>query len=113
MPGILTTTSSVMCMHGGSAVLTTTNALMTVAGAPALLQTDVHPIAGCPFQIPFGVGTKPSPCVRIVWLTGTFRFTVGGVGVLTQTSLGLCLSVEGIPQSLAVVAGASPGSIAL
>ncbi|HEX5707546.1 MAG TPA: hypothetical protein VFX96_09640 [Pyrinomonadaceae bacterium] len=113
MPGILTTTSSVMCVHGGSAILTTSNTLMTVAGAPALLQTDVHTIAGCPFQIPVGVGTKPSPCVRIVWLTGTTRFTVGGVGVLSQTSLGICLSPEGIPQSLAIVSGASPGTIAL
>ena len=113
MPGVLTTVSSVMCIHGGSAILTTTNALVTVKGAPALLQTDVHAIAGCPFQIPVGVGTKPSPCVRITWLTGTFKFSVGGVGVLTQSSLGLCLSAEGIPQSIAVISGASPAAAAL
>ncbi|HYN86374.1 MAG TPA: hypothetical protein VER32_14085 [Pyrinomonadaceae bacterium] len=113
MPGVLTTASSVTCMHGGSAILTTTNALVTVKGAPALLQTDVHAVAGCPFQIPVGVGTKPSPCVRVVWLTGTFKLTVGGVGVLTQSSLGLCLSVEGIPQGIAVVGGASPATAAL
>ncbi len=45
---ILTTTSTVMCPHGGQAMLITSNTQALVDGAPMLLQTDVHPIVGCP-----------------------------------------------------------------
>lgn len=109
MPGgILTTASTVMCPHGGTAVLTTSNARLTASNMPALLQTDVHAVAGCPFQIPVGVGTKPSPCIRIQWQGATTRLTAGGAGVLVQSSVGICYSPEGAPQGTAIVANASP-----
>ena len=108
MPGVLTTASTVMCPHGGSAVLTTSNAHLTVANMPALLQSDVHSVAGCPFQIPFGAGTKPSPCIRIEWQGGTTKLTVGGPGVLVQSSTGICYSAEGAPQGTATIFNASP-----
>ena len=64
MPGyILTTSSTVMCMHGGTATLTTSNTKMKIDGSPALLESDIHPVAGCPFTIPPG---KPSPCIARV-----------------------------------------------
>ena len=111
MPGsVLTAASTVLCMHGGQAILTTTNTRLLVGGVPALLQTDVHAVAGCPFQIPFGVGTKPSPCIRIEWLGGSTKLTVGGVGVLVQTSVGICYSPEGAPQGVAIVAATAPGT---
>ena len=114
MPGgVLTTASTVMCPHGGSAVLTTSNARLTVANMPALLQTDVHSVAGCPFQIPVGAGTKPSPCIRIEWQGGTTKLTVGGPGVLVQSSVGICYSPEGAPQGTAIVANASPKTSAM
>jgi hypothetical protein len=99
-----------MCTHGGSAVLTTSNAKLLVGQMPALLQTDVHSVAGCPFQIPFGVGTKPSPCIRIQWMSGSTRLTVGGVGVLVQSSVGICFSPEGIPQGTAIIAATQAGT---
>lgn len=106
MPGgILTTASTIMCPHGGTAIPATSNTSLTVGGAPALLQSDVLAVAGCPFQIPVGTGTKPSPCVRIEWQAGTTRVTPG---VLVQSSVGLCYSPEGAPQGTAVVANASP-----
>ena len=102
MPGnILTVTSTVLCMHGGSAILTTANTRLMVDNAPALMATDVHAVAGCPFQIPFGTGTKPSPCVRIEWLAGSTQLQGNGGGVLLQSSIGICYSPEGVIQGIA------------
>lgn len=96
---ILTTGSSIMCPHGGQAVLFTTNTRVTVGGMPALIETDIHPIAGCPFTI----GPKYSPCIRIQWTAGASRAPVGGVNVLVQTSIGQCINAEGAPQGIAIV----------
>ena len=102
MPGnVLTIASTVLCMHGGSAILTTANTKMTIDGAPALLESDVHSVAGCPFQIPVGAGTKPSPCIRIEWSAGSTQMQLNGVGVLVQSSIGKCFSPEGAMQGLA------------
>jgi hypothetical protein len=111
--GVLTTASTVMCPHGGPAILTTSNTRLVIGGMPALLQTDVHSVVGCPFQIPFGVGTKPSPCIRIQWLSGTTRLSGAGGGVLVQSSVGLCFSPEGIPQGTAVIAAAQTQTTAV
>ena len=96
---ILTTTSTVMCPHGGQALLLTTNTEALIDGAPALLQTDVHPIVGCPFT-PIAY----SPCVTIRWLTAATQTSVRNVPVLLQTSVGLCLNAAQAPQGIAVVA---------
>jgi hypothetical protein len=105
MPGnILTAGSTVMCMHGGQAILTTSNSKLMVDHMPALLESDVHAVAGCPFQIPFGTGTKPSPCIRIEWSMGSVQVTVNGTGVLVRTSIGKCISPEGAPQGIATIA---------
>ena len=104
MPGnILTIGSTVLCMHGGSAVLTTSNSKMMVDNLPALLETDVHSVAGCPFQIPVGAGTKPSPCIRIEWSGGSAKIQVNGAGVLLQSSIGKCFSPEGAMQGIASI----------
>ncbi len=103
---VLTTSSTVMCTHGASAALTTANAKVMVDGSPALLESDVHSVAGCPFQIPVGPGTKPSPCIRIQWSGGAVQMQVNGVGVLTQSSVGQCYSAEGAVQGVATISNA-------
>ena len=105
MPGyVLTISSSVMCMHGGSAILTTSNTKVMADNVPALLESDVHSVAGCPFQIPAPSGTKPSPCIRIEWSGGSQQMQVNGVGVLMQSSIGKCYSPEGAMQGIAIIA---------
>jgi hypothetical protein len=99
MSPLLTTTSTVMCPHGGMATLTTGNSQAVAAGAPVLLLTDRHTIVGCAFA-PGGV---PSPCLSIQWLTGATQSTIGGVPALLQTSVGLCLNVAQAPQGTAIV----------
>ena len=102
MPGnVLNISSTVLCMHGGSAILTTSNSKLMVDNVPALLESDVHSVAGCQFQIPVGPGTKPSPCVRIEWSLGATQMQVNGVGVLLQSSIGKCYSPEGAMQGVA------------
>jgi hypothetical protein len=95
---ILTTTSTVMCPHGGQAQLLTTNSEMLIDGAPALLQTDVHPIVGCTFTPAAYV-----PCLSIRWVTAATQTNVRNVPVLLQTSVGLCLNAAQAPQGTAIV----------
>lgn len=95
---ILTTASTLMCPHGGQVQLSSSNSQANIQGSPALLLSDRHTVSGCPFQIPVGPGTKPQPCVSVQWLVGATQTRVGGVPVLLQSSVGLCLSAEQIPQ---------------
>jgi hypothetical protein len=95
---ILTTTSTVMCPHGGMAQLVTTNTDALVDGAPMLLQTVVHPIVGCPFT-----PVAYSPCLSIRWVTAAAQTSVRNVPVLLQTSVGLCLNAAQAPQGTALV----------
>ena len=96
---ILTTASVVTCPHGGMAQLVTSNTEMIIEGAPALLQSDIHPIVGCPFA-----PAAPSPCVLIQWITAATQTSVHGVPVLLQNSIGLCLNPTQAPQGTALVA---------
>ena len=101
MPGqILTIASTIQCPHGGMVILSTSNS-KTLAGAPALLETDIHPVAGCPFTI----GPKYSPCVRVQWSAGAAQVKVNEVPVLVTSSIGICYSPESAPQGVAIIAG--------
>lgn len=95
---ILTTTSTVMCPHGGMAQLITTNTEAKVDGAPVLLQSDVHPIVGCTFT-----PVSYSPCLTIRWVTAATQTSIRSVPVLLQTSIGLCLNAAQAPQGTALV----------
>ena len=101
MPGyILTTSSQIMCTHGGTAMLTTTDTKVKVDNSLALLESDVHSVAGCPFTLP---GPKPSPCIRIEWLAGAIMCKIEGTKVLIQSSVGKCISAEGLTQGIALI----------
>jgi hypothetical protein len=104
MPAIITIDNEIQCPHGGMAVLTTSNTLFTVAGSAALLAADTPIIAGCVFNIS-GV---PSPCVLIQWAGAAESLTVNGLGVVLETSIGLCCNAAGAPQGPAIVNDATP-----
>jgi len=63
-----------------------------------LLLTDTHTVSGCPFQVPAPSGTKPQPCVTVMWQVGATQTKVNSTPVLLQSSVGLCYSAEQIPQ---------------
>jgi hypothetical protein len=58
---------------------------------------DLYAVAACPFQIPFGVGTKPQPCVTIRLAAAT-KVQVNLSPVLLVTPAALGYSAEQIPQ---------------
>lgn len=100
MPGqVLTTSSTIICTHGGQAILSTANAKVSVDNAPALLESDIHPVVGCPFT----VGTKYSPCIRIEWTAGAAKVTINETKVLVSSSIGKCINGEGAPQGVASI----------
>jgi hypothetical protein len=96
---MLTIKSTIQCPHAGQAILSTSNTKVARNLALVLIETDIHPIVGCPFT----VGTKYSPCVRIEWKAGHADSFVDGVPVLCQQSTGTCYSAEGAPQGIAVI----------
>lgn len=100
MPGdALTTASTIQCPHGGRALLLTSNTQTSAGGAPVLLESDIHPVVGCPFTI----GPKYSPCIRIEWTAGASKATIQSVNVLVQSSIGKCINPEGAPQGVAII----------
>ena len=99
----LTTNSQLICPHGGTVILNTTNVRVKVDGAYALLQTDVFSIAGCPFTIPAGPATIPSPCISIQWVLADMSVKVGGIPTLSESSVGLCFGATGLPQGTVTI----------
>jgi hypothetical protein len=89
------------CPHQtGRLALTTTNTRVFVNMTQAVLTLpDLPKVAGCLFQIPFGVGTKPQPCViaRLVPSTRVF-VNMSQPVVINAVTGAMCQSAEGIPQ---------------
>ena len=95
MPGpIFHVGATAICPHGGQVQTISSNARVLVGGMPAATLADTYLVAGCVFT----VGPKPQPCVRVQWLVPAVRVMVMGQPVILQTSTGLCLSAEQIPQ---------------
>jgi hypothetical protein len=97
MAALITTASSLQCPHGGMVSIVSSNAQVQ-ASAPLALATDTFTIAGCPFQIPVGVGTVPHPCVSVQWVKPNVLTSVNGTPTLAQDSIGLCLAADQAPQ---------------
>ena len=90
--------ATINCTHAAAAQVVPGNARVTLGGLPVATLSDQYPVAGCPFQIPVGAGTKPSPCIRLQWTTTATRVLVNGVPPITAGSSGLGLSPESAPQ---------------
>ena len=87
MPNLLTTASTMMCPHGGTVTAIPGQTQATI-DAPIVRLSDTFIIAGCAFA-PGGV---PMPCVTVQWVVGATRVQAGGDFVLTESSVGLCMS---------------------
>jgi hypothetical protein len=100
----LNVNSTLQCPHGGTVQIISTNTRVKIDNAYAALATDQFLISGCPFQIPVGTGTIPSPCLTVRWLVADMRAKVNGTPTLSQSSAGLCLNAMQVPQGPVVIA---------
>lgn len=99
MPGLLLTQGlTAFCPHSGNLQVISQLTRVKLSGKAVLLQNDSGTVSGCPFQVPAGAVTKPQPCVRVTFLSGATRVRASGQPVLLQDTIGLCHSVEQIPQ---------------
>jgi len=108
MPGLLLHVGvAAQCTHGATATIAPSQPRVLVSGQPVANITAATAVAGCPFQIPVGAGTKPQPCVLVKWLMSSARFLVNGQpAALTPApgpAPGICQSAEQIPQGPPVV----------
>ena len=113
MPGFLMHVNAVMqCTHGAPATIGPSQPRVLVNGQPIATMLSVMTVAGCPFQIPVGAGTKPQPCVLVKWTMPSVRFLVNGQpAALIPTpgpGPGICQSVEQIPQGPPIVSVVQP-----
>jgi len=96
MPGFLFHVgATAICPHGGQVTVIPSGPRVMVNGMPAATVADLCLVAGCAFTLP---GPKPQPCVKVQWLAPSARILINGQPALMQTSTGLCLSAEQIPQ---------------
>src|SRR5438093_10780222 len=96
--------SSLQCPHGGSVQIISANTRVKVDNAYAALSTDQFIISGCPFQIPIGTGTKPSPCMTVQWVLSDLKVKVNSTATLSRSSVGICQTAEQIPQGPVLIA---------
>jgi hypothetical protein len=71
---------------------------------PAATMADQYLIAGCVFN----VAGAPHPCVRVQWLVPAVRVTASLMPLILQTSVGLCLAADQVPQGPPVVSSTQP-----
>jgi hypothetical protein len=101
MPGfIVHELLGAQCPHQAPVTVTPTQIRVLVSGRRVATASSALTIAGCLFQVPFGVGTKPQPCINVKWALLSTRVRVGSEPVLLQPpgpGAGMCLSVDPIP----------------
>jgi uncharacterized Zn-binding protein involved in type VI secretion len=88
MPGLLlTTTTPLLCAHGGQARAAAPQPRVRAAGAPVLTQGAPLLVSGCTNVVPPGT---PAPCVTVQFITGAVRVRVNGLPALLQDGVSMC-----------------------
>lgn len=107
MPGpVFHLGASAICPHGGQVTVIPSNTRVLVSGQPVATMGDTYVVAGCAFTVP--PLPKPQPCVKVQWLVPAARVLVNGQPVIVQSSSGLCLSPENIPQGPPTIIASQP-----
>ena len=101
MPGLIMHVGvTAMCPHGAPMTVAPGEPRVVVSGMPVATLSDMYTYTGCVFQIP---GPKPQPCVTTQWTTPATRVLANGKPVMLNTSVGLAMSAEQIPQGAPIV----------
>jgi hypothetical protein len=104
MASLLTTSSQLMCPHGGTVTISTSNSRPRAASSPIVRANDTFTVAGCPFVL----GTAPHPCTQVQWIQPATQNRCAGSFVLTEQSVGMCVAADQAPQGTVQVVAAQP-----
>jgi len=99
MAGLLNTSSTLMCPHGGSVSAISANTKTKAGGSYVLRSSDTFTIAGCPFTL----GPNPHPCVQVRWIQFSLKAKALGDSVLTKDSVGLCIAADQATQGTVLI----------
>jgi hypothetical protein len=118
MPGLMMHFSlGCQCTHLATAVITPGQPRVLVSAQPVATMAGQIAVAGCPFQVPVGAGTKPQPCVTVKWSMPSTRVLILGQPVMLVPGPGpgpgVCLSVEQIPAGPPAISAVQPRVFAL
>jgi hypothetical protein len=94
MPTFVQVGATLICPHGGQIQIVPGNARVSLSSQPAGTVSDQYMVAGCSFMI----GTKPQPCMTVQWIVPATRVTIGGQPAVLQSSTGMCMSADQIPN---------------
>jgi hypothetical protein len=103
MPALLTASSVILCIHGGTVTAVTSNTRTRAAGDFVLRSSDTFVVSGCPFT-----PVLPHPCVMIQWVQADTRSQVLGEFTLDESSIGLCIAADQAVQGIALIAATQP-----
>lgn len=98
MAGLLTTTSNMMCPHGGTVQVVSSNTKAKAAGNYILRSVDTFIIVGCSFNL-----IVPHPCVQVQWVTKALKSKAVGDFILTSQSVGLCVAADQAVQGTVLI----------
>ena len=99
MPHLLTTSSLLMCPHGGTVNAVSSNTHSQAGGSYILRSSDTFLIAGCPFIL----ALVPHPCVQVRWVQPATRSQVMGDFTLNEQSVGLCVAADQAVQGTTLI----------
>jgi hypothetical protein len=95
----LTSSSTLMCPHGGTVSAIPSNQRVTLGGDPIVLATDTFMVAGCAFA----PGGAPHPCLQVEWQLTAQRSDCDGTSTLTLESVGMCKAGDGAVQGPVII----------
>ena len=104
MPKLLTTSSTLMCPHGGTVSIISANTRAKAGGSFVARASDTYLIAGCVLN----VAGAPHPCVSVRWVQPAARVKVMGDFVVNAASTGLCVAADQAVQGTVLVLMTQP-----
>jgi hypothetical protein len=91
----LNTAAILQCPHFGKVTIVSFNARALASAGSLALSSDQFTVTGC----------QAGSCVRVVWLVPDVRVSVNGIATLSETSIGVCVDPNNLPQGPVVVLG--------
>jgi len=104
MSNLLTTSSMMMCPHGGTVNAISSNTKAKADGGYLLRSSDTFIIAGCPLN----VAGAPHPCMQVQWVQTALKSKAIGDFTLTLDSVGLCVAADQAVQGTVLINTTQP-----